>query len=323
MGTWERRRWRKLYIDEVGSFATLPLFARALAAELLKLAKDDGCIQLGGKQPAEMIAYTMGATQGDRRLLRVFLPMLLKDGYLELRDGDLWIRNLAEAQNPRERSSLQARSKVTTAHDASRERADNEPETGSDLTTAKSLKKRRLDKIRRDRREESKRVPAAPAAVRVSAAIDPASSGAPTPRSSAREPRGAVFPPDPVSPGGPDPKTAHTAALALTRDSAFHRAVDGFHELFKAHRRGASPAWGEKQGAMIKKLLARVQGDPERVLEYARRMFAMAPRWPAENPDLGTLVAHWDKFAPQPRGPRVGGFKDNEERVYRNGDVEL
>ena len=78
----------------------------------------------------------------------------------------------------------------------------------------------------------------------------------------------------------------------------FKSFVDGFTELFKAARSGADPAWGAKQGKMVKTVLDRSKGDVELALSRARRMFEMSPKWPAENPDLQTLVGHWDKFAP-------------------------
>jgi hypothetical protein len=77
------RPWVKLWRDERGSFAQLPLYTRALAAELLKLADADGRIGLGNKPPAEAICWAMGATRSDRRLVARDVALLLADGYLE------------------------------------------------------------------------------------------------------------------------------------------------------------------------------------------------------------------------------------------------
>jgi hypothetical protein len=95
------RPWVKLYRGEEGSFAQLPLFARALAAELLKIADDEGCIYLGGRTIEEAIAWQLGATRGDRRLLKMFVPMLLVDRYLvaEPDHGRVVIKSLKRIQS--------------------------------------------------------------------------------------------------------------------------------------------------------------------------------------------------------------------------------
>ena len=64
------RPWVKLWKDERGSFQQLPLFARALAAELLKLCDDHGVIAIGSRDPVEAIAFALGADRSDRRLLK-------------------------------------------------------------------------------------------------------------------------------------------------------------------------------------------------------------------------------------------------------------
>jgi len=95
---WERESWIKLYRREVGSFALLPLYVRALAGELLKFADDAGRLYIGQREPWEAIAKLCGATTGDRRLLRQHIPLLIADKYL-IPDGEyLVIRNLTSAQ---------------------------------------------------------------------------------------------------------------------------------------------------------------------------------------------------------------------------------
>lgn len=94
-----RSGWRKLFVREEGSFAQLPLYTRAFAAELLKIVDDRGRIDCLGKDPVAAIAWRLGATRGDRRLIKRDVGLLLKDGYLT-RDkdtGDLVIRNFVKA----------------------------------------------------------------------------------------------------------------------------------------------------------------------------------------------------------------------------------
>lgn len=106
---WSRERYRKLYIREIGSFQQLPLYARALAGELLKIADDDGKIALGGKSPAEAIAFAVGANKQDRALLRIHVPMLLKDRYIVQEDDAIRIRNFTAAQSTRSVSNQESK----------------------------------------------------------------------------------------------------------------------------------------------------------------------------------------------------------------------
>lgn len=76
------RPWFALWRRESGSFAQLPLIARGLFAEILKLTDDDGVIDIGERSPAEAIAWALGADRSDRRALAKYVPMLLADGCL-------------------------------------------------------------------------------------------------------------------------------------------------------------------------------------------------------------------------------------------------
>jgi hypothetical protein len=127
---WDRESWVKLYRREQGSFALLSLYARSLAAELLKFVDDDGRLFVGKREPWEAIAKVAGATAGDRRMLRKNVADLLEDGYLAL-DGDhLVIRNMAKAQGRgRESSAKRNEPSANGARaGANPTRTDDEPE---------------------------------------------------------------------------------------------------------------------------------------------------------------------------------------------------
>lgn len=124
------RPWVKLWREERGRFGQLPLFARALGAELLKVTEMDGSIVLGGRDPIDAIAIALGADAGDRRLLRKYLPMLVEVGYLE-REGDVlhlpaWFR----------RQGLDVANATRTEHeqDASATRTVREPDANATRT---------------------------------------------------------------------------------------------------------------------------------------------------------------------------------------------
>lgn len=76
------RPWFRMYREERGSFAQLPLVTRGIFDETLKLTDDKGVIQLGARSPADAIAYALGADRADRRALKKAIPELLADGCL-------------------------------------------------------------------------------------------------------------------------------------------------------------------------------------------------------------------------------------------------
>lgn len=172
-----RKPWVRLYRDENGTFAMLPLFARALAKQLLLIADDDGLIELGGRDPVDAIARQLGADTSDRRLLKKYIPMLLEDGYLVAQGGDLVIRKLVERQtNTKPTSNEVSTSNARVGHEssASDERDDRESAT-SDARTRNEISRNttesltsaprafREDKSREEeRREEKTRPPPQP-----------------------------------------------------------------------------------------------------------------------------------------------------------------
>lgn len=118
-----RKVWRKLYREETGTFAQLPFYTRACAAELLKAADEKGRIPLGGRTPVDAIAFMMGATKGDRRLLRRDLVALADDGYLAIDDEAIRINNFERFQA------------TSTSATADSETVANRPRTGHEPST--------------------------------------------------------------------------------------------------------------------------------------------------------------------------------------------
>jgi hypothetical protein len=92
-----------------------------------------------------------------------------------------------------------------------------------------------------------------------------------------------------------------------------HKAfTDTFHRLFEQHT-GEPPVWGGKQGQLVSTVLKRTNNDLVLAVKRAKRMFAIAPKWPAEHPDLATLVGHWDKFAPPVKPGKVVERRDQSK----------
>lgn len=90
--------WVRLWRVEEGSFAQLPLLARALHAEMLKLADADGCIATGHKVAHDAVAFALGADRADRRALRKYIPMLVNEGCLIEEPGRLRFSGWAKRQ---------------------------------------------------------------------------------------------------------------------------------------------------------------------------------------------------------------------------------
>ncbi len=89
--------WRKLYCVATGPFASLPIYVRGLAAELLRYTDSEGRIWVGEENPVSALARLMGAHTSDRRMLRRDIPLLIKEGYLARAGGYLVLRDAQAA----------------------------------------------------------------------------------------------------------------------------------------------------------------------------------------------------------------------------------
>jgi hypothetical protein len=140
---WKYETWRKLYVREQGSFAQLPLMARALAKQLLCYVDDDGRIALGGREPIEALIFRAGGGDlNDRRALRKYVPMLLADGYL-VRDGDaLRIRNFGPAQHGTDRVQVLDIDSTATRPELDR---DSTPKVSIESQVASQIDDREVD----------------------------------------------------------------------------------------------------------------------------------------------------------------------------------
>lgn len=103
--------------------------------------------------------------------------------------------------------------------------------------------------------------------------------------------------------------------------------VRGFHDLFKARRKGAEPSWGGREAKRVESLLKRAGGSSAEVLRRAVAMFDHVPRWPCElGGDLATLDTHFDKFAGGAGGDlRIGRAAPASEDDFggQSGEVPL
>lgn len=127
------RAWFALWRRESGTFAQLPLLARAIFVEALKLTDDDGVIDIGRRSPVDALAWALGADRSDRRALVKYVPMLLADGCLVHEGTTLRAPSFARWQ-PAERSR-KAPELTATEPRSGHERATNEPRTGLDAVT--------------------------------------------------------------------------------------------------------------------------------------------------------------------------------------------
>lgn len=114
----------------------------------------------------------------------------------------------------------------------------------------------------------------------------------------------------PLDPNPPEPTTGQAGAFRAKRrpravpDTDWHRAIDMFDQLFRAWA-GEPPRWLERERGQMKQLLE-AGATVEQISERANVMFDLAPRFPAEHPDMGTLLANWDKFVKPVTNGRSG-----------------
>lgn len=102
------------------------------------------------------------------------------------------------------------------------------------------------------------------------------------------------------------------------------RFIAEFSGLFAAANGGSPPTWGKKQGGWVRDLLKRAGFDE--AIKRARNMFHAPPPWPAPPHDLGTLVAHFDKFAQPHSQARASPSRYQQvtgNETYPDGEVKL
>jgi hypothetical protein len=131
---WQHETWRKLYVREEGSFASLSWTARALGGNLLKYCDRQGRIfPAAGEDIRDSICFRIGANRGERRLVRPAIDELLKDGYLVAGErGSVRIRNFARGQGLGEPSTNEP--PIDHEPATNRERTDNEAATNRTRT---------------------------------------------------------------------------------------------------------------------------------------------------------------------------------------------
>lgn len=168
------RKWVKLWCDD-GGLEPLGYYTRACAAMLLKRTDEQGRHRLGGRTPAQAIAYKFGGSQSDRVRLAADIEILIREGYCHI-DGDyLCISNFQRWQSD---AKTAARPKADQAQTSARPSSDlaetslrpePDPSETSDRHSSKllkTLKSASLDKIRieeiREEKIEQKETPEGP-----------------------------------------------------------------------------------------------------------------------------------------------------------------
>lgn len=120
------------------------------------------------------------------------------------------------------------------------------------------------------------------------------------------------------------PSTPPSSSTRLSRGgkaTSHHVFIEAFTAAFTAAH-GAAPEWGQKQCAIVKRLLKKPGGLND-ALARMERMFDVAPRWPAENPDIQTLAGHWDKFARPVRNVKTGRAEPHAHEDFTFGEEKL
>jgi hypothetical protein len=354
---WEDESYVRLYIRDTIDWKLLTWEARAILMFLLRKVDRAGVLELS-RHGARGVAAVLEVPVD---VIERALPELLEDGCLIERVGYLIIRNFVEAQSAkrssRERVRLyrerkRARTRLMGILSEPEEddgpdlpdcNADGNPEgnPSGNATSKRSVTSGNLNdgqrhytlslaKLSLDPPLREGGVPAPDGA----SLSEPAGEAVASPEPAAAEadahregpepepdsaPDGAFPWPPPPEPDPPKAKRKRRRKPAVDTTPGHKDFIDGFHALFVDHH-GSKPTWGKVEGGMVKTLLGK--HDATEALRRAAVMFGMAPRFPAEHPDLKTLVGHFDKFAGTD-APKVGASKITKQPEYSGGDVKF
>ncbi len=89
--------------------------------------------------------------------------------------------------------------------------------------------------------------------------------------------------------------------------------------MFAECNGGARPLWRGKEGAIVKRLLK--THDADEIIRRARIMFYEKRRFPAPPYDIGTLSAHFDKFAASAKAGGIAGLDKSKTGAAYYGKV--
>lgn len=285
---WKYETWRKLYQREEGTFAQLPLYTRAIAAELIKFVDSHGRLPLGGRDPASAVAFQAGATRSDRRLLKRDIPALIADGYLEIDGEFLVIRNFTPAQEGRDR--------VATDPRRSNDGSTTEQRQGHDGSTTGSRQ-------RNDSATKSRSTP------RNSNGTEVALIPSLLPYVSGNKCDGSA-----PSESKPSTGSKRKPKPAKPKVAGYVEFIDHFQRRYQEHHDGAKPTWDQATGRLVKGLL-KAHGLAE-CIRRADILFDSAPDWITSR-DVKTLRQHFDKLAKPSRGRGGRAGKPSPGDIYQ------
>ena len=104
---WHNESWVKLYIRRTAEWDDLSVMARGIGNELLKYAKNDGSLcRTKGRDPAMAVALVLKPKPEEIEAVTAGAMELIEDGYLEVTNGFVWIKNYEDAQERRSPSAV-------------------------------------------------------------------------------------------------------------------------------------------------------------------------------------------------------------------------
>lgn len=114
-------------------------------------------------------------------------------------------------------------------------------------------------------------------------------------------------------------ETARSRNAVVCPPPGAHNAVVAAFTILYVEAYGSKPTWGPKQGAIVKRLLK--SHSPDEIIRRATIMIREERKWPPPPHDLGTLSAHFDKFAVgKVRGGIVGDARKTGATYF--GEVD-
>jgi hypothetical protein len=325
---WGDERFVKLYSRNTPDWLVLSFEAQALIALIMRVLDRAGVLDLG-RQGKRGVAIAIGHPHR-WATIEPALDELLANGDPQapfvLAGNKLVMRNFLEAQSAKQSDRVRQQESrarrrdiaaavaagivepshvtsrddesqdVTESHDRSREvtighsDADTDADVPEEKPDPSSLRSSGAPPVTIRDSEVGEAAPA-PVARQDAQERQPALAGLEVPSKPAT--------------GKPAASNAKPAADARPRKAAIHRAIDIVEALHRGYC-GKGIDWHKRKNIGLLQSLLDADISIEEIDERARIMYGLAGKYPAECPDVGTLVANWDKFVRPINGTRNG-----------------
>jgi hypothetical protein len=130
---WGRERWRKWYVHPTADWLALPISARGLGAELVRIANDDGVIPTG-PDPRAALFRLLGGHPTEGKRFRYDLDRLEQTGFITIAKDSCTVANFRCAQENRKQTLSKKRVQAFRERQKTKETPHSDPPHEGDVT---------------------------------------------------------------------------------------------------------------------------------------------------------------------------------------------